>query len=173
MTFAELVKDIAARAVADKIPARIIYDGERFGTETITQSHVRIVETGKDRFSFAGSKSIEQRPMFAAERQMLVAVHAQSTRPGALVSDHRELARSIANSVHIVALEALHAAKCRWISAEGELVATDDAQPTGATYALTITFTSGISRTVFELADSPVADVATTVTVGLVTEANC
>ncbi len=173
MTFAELVKDIAARAAADKVPVRVIYDGERFPTETITQTHARIVEFGKDRFSFAGAKSVEQRPMFAAEQQMLIAVHAKDSRPGALVSDHRQRAREIANSLAIVALEALHAARCRWLSAEGELVATDDAQPTSATYALTITYSSGISRTVFELADSPVADVATNVTVGLVTEANC
>lgn len=173
MTFAELVKDIASRAATDKIPARILYDGERFGTETVTQTHARIVETGKDRFALAGAKSIDQRPMFAAERQMLIAVHAQDTRPGAPVSDHRERARSIAYSLGVVALEALHANQCRWLSADGELIATDDAQPTSATYALTITFSSGISRTVFELADSPVADVATTVTVGLVTEANC
>jgi hypothetical protein len=173
MTFAELVKDIAARAAADKVPVRVIYDGERFGTETVTQTHARIVETGKDRLEFAGSKSIDQRPMFAAERQMLIAVHAQDTRAGALVSDHRERARSIAYSLAVVALEALHAGRCRWLSAEGELLATDDAQPTSATYALTITYSSGISRSVFELADSPVAGVATNVTVGLVTEANC
>lgn len=173
MTFAELVKDIAARAAMDKIPARVLYDGERFGTEIVTQTHALIVESGKDRLSFAGAKSIDKRPMFSAERQMLITVRAQDTRAGALVSDHRERARSIAYSLAVVALEALHAAKCQWLSADGELVATDDAQPTGATYELTVAFSSGISRTPFELADSPVADVATSVTVGLVTEANC
>ena len=100
MTFAELVKDIAARAAMDKIPARVLYDGERFGTEIVTQTHALIVESGKDRLSFAGAKSIDKRPMFSAERQMLITVRAQDTRAGALVSDHQNSIRlNLANII--------------------------------------------------------------------------
>lgn len=169
MSIAEIV-----RGIAQRVPGvRVIYSGERFTPETVTETHVRLFEGGTDRLSLSGSKGQDRRAGLEAEEQIVATIYARSKAASAKVAEHRALARSLAYGVALSALETLHAQRMRWVSAEGRYIESDDAQPSQAIYELTITYLRGVDRAQHDLADSPVADLSTLVTDGTTTQSNC